>query len=264
MSYTVNKSGYRTDRKKTFIPTYNTRVDGGEIIFWEKPVVDCGEIMSQSLCIGTYIVNGGKDSPVIEFNPKIKWDFAVVPVPGGQFAGETIQPTPQAKAQGIIECPQLSRPQAVGAGQTVSTPITNAHKDVFGKDAVKMAQQAQAKQAIEVGIVFTDNVIEADMVVVGDPLLPTQVDGIIGGKFVAIAYINPFHLMPSGDGGCGEWLAKPPCNEILSNKNWQIKRMNHRIAEGTYTTSFGLYLATPGFDINKGQPIGGAPDGAAI
>lgn len=258
--------GHRTNKKKIFVMRYNTTVDGGEVIFWESPTVGCNEIATASLCVGTYVVNGGKVSPVIEFNPKIKWLFPTVPTMGGNIPEHAVATaaSPQNKAMGVIECPQLSRPQVKGAGQTLSTPTTQAHIDIYGPLSTPVAQRAQAQSLVQDGIWMMDNGIEADMVIVGDPKLPTQKDGVIGGLFVAIAYVNPFHLMSQQSQNCGDWLSKPPCNATLSNKNWQIKRLNHRIADGTYTTTFSLHLPVPGYDLNLREPLGGSPTGDSV
>jgi hypothetical protein len=183
---------------------------------------------------------------------------------GGQQADHTIEALPQNKAYGVIQCPQLSRPQVKGSGQTLSTPTTQAHIDIYGKLATNVAQRAQAQSIVEDGIYIMNSGIEADMVVVGDPTLPTQADGIIGGLFVAIAYVNPFHLISSKGLSCGDWLSIPPCNQTLSNKNWQVKRLNHRIADGTYTTTFGLHLPVPGYDLTRGNLLGGSPSGDTV
>lgn len=255
--------GWLTERDKVFEPVYESTVDGGKVIFWERPVFDCDEVTSEQLCVGTYIVNGGADSPVIEFNPRIKWDFGPVPANGGQVPENTVEADPQNKAQGVKKCPELSRQGAKGSGQVLSTPPTTTHKDILNKDATPKNQQANAKQMVLDGIHIMDDGIMADMIVVGDPTLPTQSDGVIYGKTVAIAFVNPFHLLPNNS-SCGDWLAKPPCNEVLSNKNWLIQKLNHRIENGTYTTSFSLRLTSPGFDTLLSDPVGNAPDGAGI
>ena len=252
-----------TEKDKTMVPVYDSLVDGGSVIFWERPVLDCTEISNEKLCIGTYIVNGGINTPVIEFNPRIKWDFGPSPANGGQMADATIESDPQNKAQGVENCPQLSRNGAKGSGQVLSVPPTNMHRDIYVKDATKIKREANAKAMALDGYHIMDDGILADMVIVGDPTLPTQADGVIDGKMLAIAFVNPFHLMPTGS-TCGDWLAKPPCNELLSDKNWLIQKMNHRIEGGTYTTSFSLRLTAPGYDTLVSAPVGNSPDGIPI
>jgi len=249
--------GWVTNYKdKMFEMQYNATVDGGEVIFMEKPTKDCTDDSDESLCIGTYVVNGGEDSPVIEFNPRIKWDFGPVAANGGQAPTNTVQDddAPQNKAQGIKKCPNLSRSANKGAGQVISTPPTNVHTDIKGKKATSVNSDATSKQMLLDGIHIMDSGIMADMVIVGDPQFPTQNEGVIDGKTVAIAFVNPFHILPSS-GSCGDWLAKPPCNAILSQKDWFVQKVNHRIEGGTYTTILSLRLTSDGLDANVGTHI---------
>jgi len=254
-----------TDQNKTFVMTYETLVDGGEVIFWERPVFDCDEVATSDFCIGTYIVNGGADTPVIEFNPRIKWGFAGLPANGGNIPVATVEDvaSPKNKAQGVTHCITQSRTNQKGAGQVISIPTPDVARAVAGPQATGIAMDGQAKQIIQDSVWIMDSGIMADMTIVGDPNLPTQSEGVILGKTIAIAFVNPFHLLPHPS-GCGDWLASPPCNEVLSNKNWQILKLSHKIEGGTYTTSFTLRLISPGFDAGLGSPIGGAPDGATI
>lgn len=256
-------SGWVTDQDKIFVPVYETNTDGGEVIFWERPVFDCDEVTNQALCIGTYIVNGGEDSPVIEFNPRIKWQFGQIPANGGNMADGTIEDQPKNKAEGVKKCKEQSRAGERGTGQVLSIPPTNVHKDIEAKRATSVKGDAQAKQAVQDSITYMDSGIMADMTIVGDPTLPTQSQGVIQGKTVAIAFVNPFHILPASN-MCGDWLAKPPCNEVLSNKNWLIMKLNHRIEGGTYTTTFQLRCVSPGLDAAVSNPIGNSPDGTTI
>jgi hypothetical protein len=257
-------SSWHTNNKdKVFEMEYNSKVDGGEVIFWERPTIKCDENFSENFCIGTYIVNGGADSPVIEFNPRIKWDFGPASVVGGQMAARTIEDKPQNKAQGIEECPQLSRKESKGAGNVSSSPTTSQQLDINNDKSTGTQMDAEALHKMLDGIHVMEDGIMADMVIVGDPTFPTQADGVIDGKTVAIAFINPLHLVPDNS-ICGDWLASPPCNEWLSNNNWLVQKVNHRIENGTYTTSLSLRLTTPGFDSPVGSPMGNSPNGATI
>lgn len=255
-------SGHRSDRNRTFIPSYNSTDSGGEIIFWEDSKPKCAETSAwEENCLGTYIVNGGKASSVIEFSPKIRWDFARLTCVGGQISSETINPTPQAKAQGRRDCAELQRPNCSGSGQTLSTPTTETHKDNYGKKATDEAQKGHDEQAR--GMKLLTDLIEADLVIVGDPSLPTPGEGLFL-RNIAIAYINPYHHLPQTESSCGDWIVDPVCNEILSNKAWLIKRCNHHIQEGNYTTTLGIYLTTPGVDVEPTAPLGASDTGVVV
>lgn len=251
-------SGWVTNNKdKMFEMQYDATDDGGTVMFLEKPTKDCTETGDEKLCIGTYVVNGGEDSPVIEFNPRIKWDFGPVGANGGQIPTGSVQDpkSPNNKSMGIEKCANLSRNGNKNAGQVISTPPTNAHTDIKGKEATSTNNDANSKQLLLDGIHIMDDGIMADMVIVGDPRFPTQSEGVIDGKTVAIAFVNPFHILPSGNSNCGDWLAKPPCNSILSQKDWFIQKVNHRIEGGTYTTILSLRLTSDGLDAPIGTHI---------
>lgn len=252
---------YRTDRKKGIRPAYQSTSEGGAIIFWEDNKPKCDEIPDwDSNCVGTYVVNGGKASSVIEFNPKIRWDFARMTCVGGNVPEATIQAPqmPQQKTIGRPDCEKLIRPACEGMGQLTAITVSENRKNENNKEASTKVVKAQDEQARAMKL-LTD-AIEADLVVIGDPALPTPGEGLFL-RNLSIVYINPFHLLKSSS-ECGEWIVKPTCNAILSNKAWLIKRCNHHIQEGHYTTTIGIYLATPGVDLDPDSPWGGSDTGA--
>ena len=60
---------------------YNPHVKGGQLIFSEAAKPNCtnqSDEWWEENCLGTYIVNGGNNSPVIEFNPKILSSFSFI------------------------------------------------------------------------------------------------------------------------------------------------------------------------------------------
>ena len=71
--------------------------------------------------------------------------------------------------------------------------------------------------------------------------------------------MNPFHLISSGNSS--EWLAKPACNEILTNSDWMVKSVNHQINAGRYITTLGLFLTAPGIETPIGGSVGGGSRG---
>jgi hypothetical protein len=247
--------GWRTDKKKGWKPQYNSLVPGGEIIFWEdrQPKCTCqGDAYWDSNCIGKYIVNGGKKSPVIEFNPKIRWDFGRMVSVGGATANETPKPLPEdgSKSPGRRECGSLTRAANPGAGQTLQTPNTENHKGLFGKDGVNKKQLADEEAMRSLKVLHDD--ITADLVIVGDPTLLPPSQSI--ARNVHIVFINPYHLM--GGKGCTDWIAKPVINEVLTNKAWVVNSVTHRIEAGNYTTTVEVFLAAPGKHGEAGEPIG--------
>lgn len=238
---------------RSWIPQFNFNDPTGELIFWENTRPDCGINSNwDEGCLGTYVVNAGKNSPVIEFNPKIKWDFAAVTAVGGAMGdlkADGMQ-TAGAKNPGA-DC--LPRDKVDGAGQIQQTNASDTQKDRLGSEAVKEAAKADIEEKKTIRISSYSGV-EADLVVIGDPLFAPPMESMIA-KNVAIVLINPFHIVPNGS-SCGEWLSGPTCNDILSNKGWIITSVTHKIEAGVYTTTIGVNLTTPGIHVPTGTPLG--------
>ena len=251
---------HRSADNKGWKVSYNGACDAkGEVVFWEDPKPNCNEAKDwESNCLGFYIVNGSKSSPVIEFNPSIKWDFARLHSQGGAATSAKPQLEDDGKVKGRAECGTLSRQANPSAGTQVAVTTDETNKNIYGENAEDESSKSQEK-AHKAEKIFHDN-IEADLVIIGDPTMVSP--ALAPWAFnVSIAFINPFHLIGSSSGRCGEWLAQPMCNEVLSNKAWIVKSIGHSITEGKYTTTLGLYLTTPGDDIDAGSPIGGTGSG---
>lgn len=244
---------------KGWVPQYNSLLPNGELIFWEDPKPNKAEDDAywDSRSIGTYIVNGGKRSPVIEFNPKIRWDFARLTSQGGNLGSGRINPpqTPGATQTGRTES-GLGAEAEPCAGHNTQTTTTETQKDQNGANDVKesMISNNAAARALKI---LTDN-IEADLTIVGDPtLLPPS--EAMWAKNVGIILVNPFFIRTEPlvllNPGL-EWMSYPKCNEILSNKAWICKSITHKIEAGNYTTTIGVFLTTPGSDAPPDAPLG--------
>lgn len=247
--------GHPTDRDKGWLLQYNALVPNGELICWEdsKPTNPQGDAHWDANCIGTYVVNGGKDSPVIEFNPKIKWDFARLTSVGGQIGPSTVNGTgePGAAQPGRTES-GLPRQQQEGAGHTTQATSTETHRDIYGSRETQEVIRGNNAAARSLKI-LTDN-IEADLVIVGNPtILPPS--EAMWAKNVTVILVNPYFLRRNDQNNL-DWLAQPVCNEILSNKAWICKSVSHKIEAGSYTTTIGLFLTTPGSDSAPETPLG--------
>ena len=246
---------YPSDKGKSWIPQYNSEEPGGEIIFWEDPKPDCNELNAFNFdqnCIGAYIVNGGKSSPVIDFSPKIRWDFSRLTSVGGGMGAEKVGGLPGKGAKNPgDDCPGLA---VRGAGQRFAAVAAEALKVINGALAGAVAFFGQMQQFKALKILH-DN-IEADLTIVGDPTIVSPSQGI-WARNISIIVINPYFLTATGNSACGEWLAVPTCNEVLSNKAWLVKSITHRIEGGKYTTTIGVYLTAPGIDMPPGTGLGG-------
>jgi hypothetical protein len=263
-------SGWVTTRQKIFVPVVDAEEDA--IIFWERPNLDLCTLdvkgdPDSKLCIGTYVVNGGNDTPVIEFNPRFRWNFSFV-ADGGNLSSQVLLPPLMdptrggAKEIGVQECKGLYEPENIGSGQIMSTPPSKPHIDLWGRLATTKKAIAQAKHLEMDGIMIGESGIQASMVIVGDPRFPTQKEGVIRGLVLAIVFINPFYLQPGNpnSGGCGEWLAHPACNSWLTSKYWQIAALSHKISNGNYVINLDLRLISPDYDTNNEDEIQDLPD----
>jgi hypothetical protein len=244
---------FLTEDDKGIVPLWDSREEKPTVIFMQDPTPSEGEggdACSSSL--GTYIVNGGSCSPVIRFSPKLNWAAAFSGLASGGNSGGA------ASGESIKKEKDLQTPET---GIQQSIPITSAAWNVYGpKKAVEETEKAQnaqekANAVLDPGL----KPIEAELVVQGDPSEEFIHTPLSVGKTISLVVINPFHLLGSGP-GCGDWLAQPGCNQILSNKAWQVMGFSHSIKEGSYTTTMKILLASPGIHFENGE-FGGAGSG---
>jgi hypothetical protein len=249
-----------TENGKGVKPIFDGTIKGGRLVFLEDPKPKCDEVKNwESNCIGTYVVNAGKNSSVLEFNPRIRWDFSRLMNVGGNHPENTVEDTPQQKVTGLSDCDELTQPGTPGAGQVSTMSTSENEKNRLGRNATSSVAKAEAAQMRTMRVI--PDVIDADLVVMGDPSLSSAV--LLTGMNVSIVFINPFHLLPDGS-ACGDWTVGVDniCNPILSNKAWFITEVKHHIQEGVYTTTLGISLAAPGIDIEPGSNFGGSAEGA--
>lgn len=205
--------------------------------------------------LGTFIVNGGKCSPVIEFSPTFNWvggfsNFSA----GGGTAGPGGTDSVYSEDYAVEE---QSKDHAPTAGLQTQTAMTQQSWNAYGpQNAYSETMRSQQAHLKSFNL---DGGIQAELRILGDPRQPFV--GVINGKTVSIVAINPFHIQQNFNGGCGEWLAIPGCNEILSNRMWLVQGVNHSIKEGSYTTTLKLELAPPGLQQGKNEPVGGSGSG---
>lgn len=257
---------YRTENKKGWVAGWDEK-EGKHLIFWEDRVPVCESRPAewwQQNCAGKFTVNAGRDSAVIEFNPRMKWSFDHgVNVQGGTDNlslspfEDTEEGGKNTKSTGRYECPALARPKQKGYGKAMqSTPTQNQMDKEMKQAPEEHAKAAEANMKADMRLMPVS--IEANLVIVGDPTLVDMCE-IMGGKTVQIKMINPFFL--TGANNRYEWLAFPPENYVVRNSAWLIKGCTHKIEAGNYTTTLNLQLASPGVDGAPGLPLGLSSDG---
>lgn len=221
-------------------------VEEGQLILWANAHPHCSqdEQTYNHRLKALYVVNGGKCSPVLSFTPNIKWNFTASMSAGGGM-GTTSGEMTQAR-----DNLRFNKCAILGEGPRYSGSPDNSQREAsFGNNAerehiISMAEHLRAN--------YLHNSIEAELRVQGDPSdwLCSPVFGY--GRNVAILFINPFFLVP-GDYGCAKWSNQIPdldlddtsCNQILSNRNWYIKGVDHQIRDGSYVTTIKVMLFVP-------------------
>jgi hypothetical protein len=225
-----------------------------ELVLLKDPMPGPGESLGREGSFGTYIVNGGKCSSVIEFTPKVNilGKFNSVGA-GGDTSG------PNKSTNQFVEDKRCENQKKHGpnSGTQMQATITQQAFDSYG---VKVANDENLKSEMahnKAGMLKARHGgIEADLKILGDPR--GDFTSPVFGKPISVVVINPFHLRGKG---CGDWLAYPGCNEIFSNRNYLIEGINHTISPGTYTTTIKLKLADHSVDISSMDPIGGVDSG---
>jgi len=226
------------------IITYDSNDD--QIIIMEDPITE--GCCSNPRNLGTYIVNGGNCSPVIEFMPAIKWPLGQMPgggkVAGGATSGNnnTDEETPQNEQQ-------------VGVQGAISPTEDMAKAISPNEQAQELAKNhaANAKANAPFALNFWPIGLQADLKIMGDPSYSDFLK-LIGG-YVSIIVINPFRI----DEECrwGVALSESNCNSILSNKNWFILGVDHQIQGGNFTTTLKVSLIEPNRQAGADQSLGG-------
>jgi hypothetical protein len=261
---------YKTDKGKGVTPTFNSKGrklgSKEKLLLVESPLPSDKE--SFKVCdnsIGTYIVNGGKDSPVLNFQPTFDWYFAGIGESGG-IAGTSSNDFLNEKGDKSVN---FGAKQDVKRGQPTYNLVTeDAIRNIGTGGAVAGVMAAQVQHA-RANAAFMP--IKAELKLQGDPDLADPL-GLIG-KFISLIVISPYHLrsdIPKAKNGkgqtidnaqCGDWLHEEPCHPILSNRAWQIFGSYHEIKEGSYVTTLQIRLFAPGSDIGIDKPLGNDPNG---
>jgi len=249
-----------SERGKGVIPLFSpTTYD--ELVLLEEPAGPDESISGSGMSFGTYIVNGGKCSSVIEFNPTFNWARAVA---GFSAGGGTSGPaTTNSNFHENVKTENQEKDHGSTAGLQQQVTISQQAWDAYGpKNAyleTMRSQQAhtQASRLTDINIAA----IEADLRILGDP--SENFCNFAAGRTISLVAINPFRIKGQTNNGCGDWLAEPGCNPILSNKNWLVNGINHSIKEGSYTTTLKLQLNEPGTNLRKNNPLGGSGSNGA-
>lgn len=207
-----------------------------ELVLLKDPQPGPGEASSCGGSLGTFIVNGGKCSSVIEFTPKMNIINAV-----NQFTvgGDTSGPNKSSNQFAEKKRCEDQQKQGTESGTQMQASITQQAFDSYG---VRVANEENLKSEIahnRANLVTSilNPGVEADLKILGNPDI--RFCNFQQSRVISIVVINPFTIRGPG---CGDWLARPGCNELFTNRLWRIKSINHSITPGSYTTTIKVYL----------------------
>jgi hypothetical protein len=211
--------------------------------------------------LGTFIVNGGKCSNVIEFNPRFNWLQGRASFSNGGTGGFTDSTETVDVAESKDQMGEGSDTESTGQHMTLSADANVIENKQSGRELTN-SRMAHLHARKSMNSILP---IEAELKIMGDPRPQFVAESMWRASNVSIVAINPFHLRASGS-ECGDWstgLAGSACNRFLSNKEWLVLGLSHSIREGSYTTTLKLYLPAQHIDLNPNDPMGGLGSGGS-
>jgi hypothetical protein len=227
-----------TTNDRGIIPIWDYTKIKPTLLLVEAPDLEVQE--NRNKFKGIYIVNGGKNSNVISFNPTFNWPafYEFASDTGGE-AGNPASGKMEWKNDESVK-PKNKKSENLGKRQTVTT--NRAAQWVHGKKAPEKINKNQVISSKAGAVINSAGPIEAELKIQGtveERFWHPQPN--IGGH-AHIVLINPFHLRSSS--GC-EWLAEPVCNDMFTSKKWMIMGVSHSIKEGSFTTTLKVKLMPP-------------------
>jgi hypothetical protein len=185
--------------------------------------------------LATYIVNGGDETPVLSFNPKLEF----IPIRSINTAGPSID-----RAAGENKDQFNKKSGKFGEGVETKYQVGS---DLFNFRAPSIIQgkelEAQRKNATANQIYEIRHPLEVDLVIIGDPSYASTIHVL--NEFIFIVYINAYSI--GSEGKECEWdnidtnngaLVGSNINPIFTRKDYMIKGVTHTIDEnGNYTTT---------------------------
>ena len=258
MAWLQQKATNNTPPRGFTIGTCNLYGEQPAIIFWESSLPDCQGRAPNQKSIGTFVVNGGECSNVLSFTPQISWGIssgADKPQGGAQGTGfpATVGGTKSVSSGSSEEC------DTSGAGTAARLQINQNTTDQYGLTDAQTTALASIANT-RANMPWQSKTIMADLVIQGNPYLDNPL--MLINSLCSIIVINPFNLHPKTTGNCPDWLADPPMNVFLTNKNWTLTGVSHEIKEGSFTTTLKVTLFAPGVEGDKNAKVGGS--GASV
>ena len=233
-----------------------------KIVFQEDPVE--AKCCDTNLNIGTFVVNGGNQSPVLSFAPQVEWPLGANAGSGGTSAGSA-----SGSSGKDVKSKEMEPIQNTGSQTSQNQPndrwLWSDPNESGEKTMENFSIQNNANKPWEQMV----KGIEAELKIFGDPKYVNPI--FYTGRWMSIVVVDPYYFEGGGDfsqagidGGSCTWISEPGCNPILSNKRWMILGVDHQISSGSYVTTFKVRLDVPNVNIPGGQPIGGCGNEFAL
>lgn len=234
------------DGKGTLI-TYDVLDKKPTLIIWEFSGDEKDK--NRDISIGQFIVNGGRHSNVISFNPQVNFISTWYAKISGGGTGAT---TSSKALEGDGQTSEENVP-AIKAGTSVNTTVSRSSKNTEGNDAITKSSEALAKN-IEANKSFeplTGQAISSELRIIGTTSEKYLSLGNTIMSTVSIIYLNPMSISESRGESCGDWLAKSPINKTLSSPDWFVSEFNHVISDGKFVTTLNVELVGVQVDNTK-------------
>jgi hypothetical protein len=213
--------------------------------------------------LGTFIVNGGKCSCVLEFSPTYDFVSAL-----GYFSSGGSTKGALSSKQSKKEDPQVKRincdenEKQVGTTSQVSPNQSSFSSDgTKAPDNVNKSSEAHLKASRLVDV--QGSAINAELRIVGTTFYKFY--EIIAGAPCSIVVINPNYISGGKTGeSCGDFLKKADCHPFYSNKNWTVMGVNHTVQEGSFVTTLKVMLGSPAVELSASNFLGANETGIRV
>lgn len=228
-----------------------------DLVVLKDPQAGPGETWNPNLNVGTFIVNGGKCSNVLEFSPSFDFVSAMAHFSsgGGTAGGIKTDPVKTEDYKGEEEACHVK-----DTGKQVQATPTQSAERVNGKETTEETQKSMAAQDKASRLVSVAGLpIKAELRLVG--VVDPEFHQIITGKSCGIVVISPFFIQNTKAGACGDFLKKADCHPFFSNSSWLILGVNHAVQEGSFVTTLSVMLTVGSIQIAPGEPLGANPSG---
>ncbi len=180
--------------------------------------------------LGTFIVNGGKCSPVLNFDPKFNFISGLARKNTGGNAGGAETGNP-ALTENEDKEEENCKEDKKRTGPENNATIPQHAKENYVPNLVH-------KETLRSNIAQ----VKANMTIMGMPFDKFVSHQLFLNAPVSVIVLNPFYVAGNMNGECGDWswLASTGCNQLLSDSKYICVGVNHSIKEGSYTTTLKL------------------------